>query len=264
MTGLPGTGWHVEQATPVGRASDGCTCAACAPALARRPGRSRHRAAGTRPCPSRGTCCTRARPRLVVAARARRRTRRGQGDARLEARRRAVVAAAAGVGIAGVQHRRPARRAEGGPVEGARARVDDAGVVHAVLECRRARAHPSLQRRQLGVRKQALMRARGERGQDGRSPGRRQGGRRGARRDAGDRPQERRGAPPAAGFVSPWQETQCAWRIGATSASKTGGCGAVARSSEHAVSRAGGTRSPGAIVAFTRGARSGRRGARCR
>jgi hypothetical protein len=30
---------------------------------------------------------------------------------------------------------------------------------------------------------------------------------------------------PAAGAVVPWHETQCFWRIGATSASKTGGAG---------------------------------------
>jgi hypothetical protein len=39
-------------------------------------------------------------------------------------------------------------------------------------------------------------------------------------------------AHPAAGDVAPWQDAQCASRIGATSVSKTGGAGGLVRSSE--------------------------------
>ena len=147
---------------------------------------------------------------LVVAARARRSARGRLGHA-CRARRGAVVASAARVRIAGIEHRRPARRSEERPVKPGRARIDDARIVHAGLHTRAPRPRPTTRRCSARRRSsRPTMRRDVERGKHGRPVVGRKRRRRARRRDAGDRAQERRRAPSAAGFVSPWQETQWA------------------------------------------------------
>jgi hypothetical protein len=91
-------------------------------------------------------------------------------------------------------------------VERARPRVDDAGLVDGADKRRRAPGDPGRERHLIAGVQQPSTHAMVD------------------RNDVADQP--------AAGEVAPWHETQCACRMGATSVSKTGGVGALARSTE--------------------------------
>jgi hypothetical protein len=131
--------------------------------------------------------------RFGVAARARRRTRRRDGDAR-RPRGSSLVTSPARFGVAGVEHGSPALLAKGSAVPRGRPRVGDPGRVRRSHECRRASTDPGLERRALGGVEPIGVTRRIERAQDRRAVVGGQRGRHGAS-DASDRVEVRSRSP---------------------------------------------------------------------
>ena len=194
MTGEPGTGWHVEHGTPPDFSGDVQRVSAAADIcgeearIARRVGHvSRAVARRARQCAS----------GLVVATRAGGRGRVAPSHPG-GARRCTVVAAAARVRVAGIEHLRPVRRPEDRAVKARRARVDDARVVDIRLKSGRAAREPGRDAGLLGIAEQTDVRSRREGGEDGRLVAGRQRGRH-VRGHASDCAEEGRRAPPGRG-----------------------------------------------------------------
>ena len=219
MTGVPGVGWHVEHASPAACSGDGSTCAAWAPRDV--AGEEAPIARRVVLCP--GAVARRAREdaaRLVVATRAGGRARRRRGHAR-RARRRPLVAPTACARVAGIEHRRPACRAQHGAVERWRARVDDAGIVNVTPECGRPTRDPGRDGGSLRVIQEPAVRIRVQGSQDRSAAVGRERRRRApdARVTHAIAPRNDVALHPPDGFVSPWHATQRARRTGAMSAS---------------------------------------------
>jgi hypothetical protein len=109
------------------------------------------------------------------------------------------VTSAARVGIEGVEHGRPLRRAKCRPVKRGRPWIDDARVVHVSSKRGRSRRDPGPERGSLGAGQESAVRVRIEGGEVGSPVAGRERRRRVRGRHARDRAQERRRAPPRGG-----------------------------------------------------------------